>query len=305
MFRSQVSAALSGLSASPDADEVVGAILDEAGPLPQIALAYEPELRMLWLTIRPEPKPVFTLECLTSVTKVQSAIHRLWKVTGRTSSCPIKFLSFRGEGPVFTLGGDLDFYLDCIATGDRASLREYARVSAAGALWNASGIDGVLITLSTIHAKAVGGGIDAPRSCNVMIAEEPASFIYPEVKFNHFPITAVPVLSRCMGPREAQRVLMSGAEYSAQAFHRVGGLDAVVPAGSGEAWIRDYASECMPMHGARTALFTAFHRRTRMAEELEHTSAAWVDCMLRLTPLEVSKLQRIARAQERMLARLF
>jgi DSF synthase len=264
-----------------EALEVVGTILHESGPLPQVKLSYEPAIKTLWLTIKPEPN-------------------------GSPEDSPVKFLAYRGEGPVFTLGGDLDFYLDCLATNDRQALDEYARASVEGACWNASGLKGMAITLSTIHAKAIGGGIDAPRSCNLMIAEEQASFTYPEVRFNHFPITAVAILSRCMGPIEAKRMLMSGDEYSAAEFHARGGLDAVVPKGRGEDWVRAYAAETLPMHAARTALFAAFHQRAgRLDEDLGYTAKLWSETMLRLSPSEISKLQRIAQAQERMLSRMY
>jgi DSF synthase len=126
------------------------------------------------------------------------------------------------------------------------------------------------------------------------------------VKFNHFPITAVAVLSRHMGPAEAKRMLMSGEEYSAAEFHRRGGLDAVVPAGTGQDWIRRYAGETLPMHAARTALFSAFHQRSgSFREELDGLAKLWADRMMRMTPGDISKLQRIVSAQERMLARMY
>jgi len=289
-----------------EAEEILGAVLHATGPLPQVKLAYEPAIKTLWLTIKPEPKPVFTLPLLTSVGKVQKALFALWgRLEDRTES-PVRFLAYRGEGPVFTLGGDLDFYLDCLASNDRQGLEEYARVSVEGACWNANCCGGVAITLSTIHAKAVGGGIDAPRSCNIMIAEEQASFSYPEVRFNHFPITAVAILSRRMGPLEAQRILMSGDDYSAADFHARGGLDAVVPQGTGEDWIRSYATATLPMHAARLALFAAFHKRAgSLAEELNGGAQHWSEHILRMKPAEISKLQRIAQAQERMLSRLY
>jgi DSF synthase len=289
-----------------DETSVVGEIRNETGPLAQIKLSYEADLKILWLTIAPEPKPVFTLQVLQSVVAVQRAIMKLWGGERGYERCPVRFLAFRGEGPVFTLGGDLDFYLDCLAGNNRDAMEAYARVSVEGASLNASGLGGLAITLSTIHAKAIGGGIDAPRSCNIMIAEEAASFCYPEVKFNHFPITAVAVLSRQMGPAEAKRMLMSGEEYDAAEFHRRGGLEAVVPNGTGQDWIRRYAAETLPMHSARTALFSAFHQRAgSLADELGHLAALWTDCMMRMHPSDISKLQRIAMAQERMLSRLY
>lgn len=286
--------------------EVIDAIRHRAGFLPEVQLAYEPEIKALWVTIRPELKPVFTLQLLDSLGKIQQAISALWGASDQYHAAPVRFLAFRGVGPFFTLGGDLDFYLDCLAKNDRAALAEYARLSIEGAVRNASGLDGLVITLATIHAKAIGGGIDAPRSCNIMIAEEQASFVYPEIKFNHFPITAVAILSRRMGPRAAERMLLSGDEMSADEFMAAGALEAVVPRGTGENWIRKYAADSLPVHSARTALFSAFNRRAGdLQAELGELGRIWTDCMLRLNPSAISKLQRIAQTQDRMLARIY
>ena len=293
-------------SAEISADEVIGAIEHEAGFLPQIELAYEASIKTVWVTLRPQPKPVFTYDLVKSVTLAQKAIWRLWGAAEQYQASPVRFLAFRGEGPIYTLGGDLDLYLDCLAKADRATLVEYARVVIEAVCWNASSLRGSVITLATIQGKALGGGIDAPRSCNVMIGEQQATFCYPEVKFNHFPITAVSVLSRRLGPQVAHKVLNSGNEYNAEEFEALGGLDAIAPTGEGEEWLRRYATETLPMHAARLSLFTAFHRRAGDFDaELRPLGEMWAERMIRLTPMEISKLQRIVQAQERMLQRVF
>ena len=286
--------------------DVVAMVQHKAGPLPQIKLTYEAGIQTLWVTICPEPKPVFTLTLLDSLVKVQTAIAALWGKPHQYHTAPVRFLAFRGDGPFFTLGGDLDFYLDCLSRNDLPALKEYARLSAEGAIWNSNGLNGLVVTLSTVHAKAIGGGIDAARSCNLMVAEEGASFIYPEIKFNHFPITAVAILSRRMGADAARQLLLSGEELSAEEFMAARGLEAVVPPGQGEGWIRRYCTEAKSNHAARVALFSAFNRRAGdLRQELTHLGEDWATCMLRLTPAEISKLQRIASAQERMMVRAY
>lgn len=285
-------------------DEVIGQIRLKAGEIPQIDLDYNPAIKTLWLTIKPEPKPVFTLTLLASINKVQRAIHEIWG-PGRCPDSPVRFLAYRGEDLVFTFGGDLEFYLDCVARNDRATMEEYARVSKEGAIWNASSLQGAAITVATVHAKALGGGIDAARSCNVLIAERQATFCYPEVKFNHFPITAMAVLSRHTGPLNALKILSDGDEYSAEQFAALGGLEAVADEGRGEAWIEKYATDTLPIHNARLMLFSAFYRQSAAAFEAELTYLAqnWVDCMMRMSAVETARLQRIVAAQNRMIAR--
>jgi DSF synthase len=286
--------------------EVLDEIHHKVGPLAQLKLEYERPIKTLWVTIAPEPKPVFTFDLLDSVYRLQTAIVSLWG-RDRYFQSPIRFFAYRASGPVFTLGGDLDFYLDCIAKSDKSALREYARLSIEGVLGNTSSLSGSAITLATIEGKGIGGGIDAPLSCNVVIAEEQTSFSYPEVKFNHFAITAVAVLSRRIGPRAAHSLLERGAELSASEFEALGALDAVMPTGHGEAWLRKYATETLPMHGARLALFEAFYRRRaeEYRTELNFLAKAWSDYMLQLTPREISRLQRISVGQDRILQHIY
>ena len=109
-----------------------------------------------------------------------------------------------------------------------------------------------------------------------------------------------------MGARAAEQMLLSGEEMTARDFMDAGALEAVVPTGQGEAWIRKYAADALPTHAARTALFSAFNRRAGdLREELQHLGQIWTDCMLRLNPSAISKLQRIAQTQDRMLARVY
>src|SRR6478735_4074042 len=136
------------------ADDVLGAITSVTGALPQIDLAYEPNIYTLWITLKPEPKPVFTLTCGESVLAVLRAIVELWPDPSRS---PVLFLAYRGVGQVYALGGDLDFYLDCLARNDRAALEYYAHLAVDIMGMNASSLGNRVITMATIHGKALGG----------------------------------------------------------------------------------------------------------------------------------------------------
>jgi DSF synthase len=299
--RADAGVARPAASPAPDAEAVLSAIRAVTGFLPQITIDFDASLRTLWVTLRPEPKPVFTLQVITSVRKVQDAVIRLW---ADAIECPVMFFAYRGIGPIFSLGGDLDYYLDCLAKGDKAGLANYANLAAEVIAYNNNGLNGLVITLATIHGKALGGGIDPARACNVLVGEEHATFGYPEIHYNHFPISAVPILSRHVGMVEAERILTLGRDYTAAEFEARGVLDAVVPTGAGERWIREYATRNAPTHRARRALIAAFNRRAgNLAAELADAVETWVNHFSRLKPIEISKLQRIAQVQERMLAK--
>jgi DSF synthase len=289
-------------SGDMSAEEVIGAIRQEAGVLPQLDISYEPNIKTVWLTLRPEPKPVFTLDLLNSLNAAQRAIWVLWGKSGNYAASPVRFVVLCGDGPIFTLGGDLDFYLDCLARADRAGLQEYARASVEAVCWSASSLRGAAISLAVVQGKAFGGGIDAPCSCNMVVAESQSVFSYPEVKFNHFPITAVSVLTRRVGRIAAQKILGSAKEFTAAQFEAMGALDAVAPEGEGRNWVRSYAAETLPMHSAKLSLHAAFHEVAgNFEEELRPLARMWTDSMMRLSPMQISRMQRLAQAQERIL----
>ena len=237
-----------------EAAEVIEAIGRRAGALPQIELAYEADSRLLWITMRPEPKPVLTVTLIESLRRVQLAAYEVW---GHAPDRPILFMALRSFGRIFSLGGDLDFFLDCLAQNDRAALEHYARTACEAIALSRNGVNGTVLTFSAIQARVMGGGIDTARGCNMVVAEEGATFSYPEVNYNHYPIAGVPVLSRHTGFSDAAKILLSGREYSASEFKQLGVLDAVVPSGGADEWIRRYAKDAVASQAARVGVIAA------------------------------------------------
>lgn len=285
-----------------DGMDVVGRLQQYAGVLPQISLEYEPAHKLLWITMRPEPKPVLTLPMIDSLRRVQLAIHDIW---GATTDRPILFAALRSRGRVFSLGGDLDFILDCLAKNDRPALEDYARIACEAIALSREGMSGTVLTFAAVKGRVMGGGIDTARGCNTMVAEEGATFCYPEVNYNHFPIAAVPVLSRHARLAEVTEILMSGRDFGAADFAEMGIADALVPTGTSEDWIRRYADGALASHAARIGIVAACNRQHGdVAGQLAAGVLPWVRHIMTLKPIEISKLQRIATAQERLLGRL-
>lgn len=289
------------LAASCAASRIVDRIVDRTGPLPQLQLMFEEQLGLLWLVMHPEPKPVFTLALVDSVLRVQKALEAM-VVAGEPM--PVEVLAYRTAGPAFSLGGDLDYYLDCLARRDRDGLVRYAETACAVIEGNVSGLGGRFATIAAVHGRALGGGIDPARACHVMVAEESATFCYPEINYNHFPIAAAPILARRVGAVEAERMLLSGRNFTAEEFYEKGALEAVVGDGGAAMWVRDFCKKSAGSRRSRIAIAAAFNRMAPdLASELATAGAAWVEHMLALGQSETTKLQRIVQAQQRLLAR--
>ena len=282
--------------------QIVDRITDRTGALPQLQLMFEEQHKLLWLVMRPEPKPVFTMPLIDSVLRVQQAIRAMIE---DGEEMPVEVLAYRSSGPVFSLGGDLDFYLDCMARRDRGGLMRYSDAACAVIEGNSSGLGGRVATVSAVHARALGGGIDPARACHVMVAEESATFCYPEINYNHFPIAAAPVLARRIGAIAAERILLSGNSFTADEFLAEGAIEAVVGNGGSAMWVRDYCKRTEGSRRSRVAIAAAFNRMgPDLSTELAAAGTAWVDHMMDLGDAEITKLRRIVNAQDRMLGRL-
>ncbi|MAU99013.1 MAG: hypothetical protein CMP81_24550 [Fulvimarina sp.] len=289
-------------AAAPVPSHIVDRITDRTGALPQLQLMFEEQLGLLWLVMHPEPKPVFTLPLVDSVLRVQNALRAM---VDAGEPMPVEVLAYRTSGPVFSLGGDLDYYIDCLARRDRAGLARYAETACAVIEGNTTGIGGRVATVAAVHGRALGGGIDPARACHVVVAEDSASFCYPEINYNHFPIAAAPILARRIGAVEAERILLSGKSFTAAEFYDKGALEAVVADGASAMWVRDFCKKTAASRRSRIAIAAAFNRMgPDLAAELAGAGAAWVDHMLALDQAEITKLQRIVQAQDRMLGRM-
>ena len=291
-----------GLAASCAASQIVDRIVDRTGPLPQLQLMFEEQHRLLWFVMHPEPKPVFTLPLVDSVLRVQRALRSM---IDAGEPMPVEVVAYRTAGPAFSLGGDLDYYLDCLARRDRGGLVRYAETACAVIEGNLTGFGGHFATVAAVHGRALGGGIDPARACHVMVAEESATFCYPEINYNHFPIAAAPILTRRIGAVEAERMLLSGRNFTAAEFYGKGALEAVVGDGASAMWVREFCTKSASSRGSRIAIATAFDRMAPdLASELAIAGAAWVEHMLALSEAETARLQRIIQAQQRLLARV-
>ena len=128
---------------------------------------------------------------------------------------------------VFNLGGDLALFVLLIKARDREALAHYARLC----------IDNMyprirnffcptLTTISLVQGDALGGGFESALSSDIIVAEESAQMGLPEILFNLFPgMGACSLLSRRIGLRAAEELILSGKVLPAAKLHEMGIVD--------------------------------------------------------------------------------
>jgi DSF synthase len=208
---------------------------------------------------------------------------------------------------VYNLGGDLALFLLLIRSRDRDALAHYAKLC----------IDNIharvqnyfcpaLTTISLVQGDALGGGFETALSSDVIIAEESAMLGLPEILFNLFPgMGAYSLLSRRIGARAAEELILSGKVLPATRLHEMGVIDVLAKDGEGEsatqAWI---AKNTRRRSGFQGVMRVRQQVNPVSREELDAVAETWVDCALRLEDRDLRMMSRVVRAQmERMEAR--
>ena len=87
-------------------------------------------------------------------------------------------------------------------------------------------------TIAAVNGFALGGGCEIAMACHLRLASEHAKFGQPEVKLGLIPgYGGTQRLPRLVGRGRALQLLMTGEIIDAQEAHRIGLVNAVVPAG--------------------------------------------------------------------------
>lgn len=272
-------------------------VLDFGLPLPtraayrHVGLHFSPTpAETLWITMKPAPARsphCFTLPLLRELlelTQTLKAGQAHWLHQGGIR--PVHYAVLRSAHPdVFTLGGDLVQFRDCIRRRDRLALLEYARLSLQLACaWMPASHPG-LVTVALVQGKALGGGFEAALAADHLVAEEQSSFGFPEILFGLFPCSgALPLLARRLPLRQAERLLTSGRLYSAAELLDMGVIDEVCPRGAGVEAVQAHIAS----HARRRAAYCLVHDALeRMAppdlKDMARMAEDWVELALGLS----------------------
>jgi DSF synthase len=121
----------------------------------------------------------------------------------------------------------------------------------------------------------------------------------PEILFNLFPgMGAYSLLSRKIGSRQAERMILDGRIYSAEDLYEMGVVDVLAEDGQGEAAVYDYVrKEDHSRNGFRS--FRAARKCTNPVtyEELVNVGNIWVDAALRLREKDLRMMERLVKRQ--------
>jgi len=268
-----------------------------------VEVKYEPEYSAVWAKLQYPGRPCMSKGLLDDVAKAQQLIREYASYghnTGDENRLRYQVLSSATPG-VFNLGGDLAHFIDLIERKDRDSLMSYAK-SCIDILYPSSiGYGLPFTTISLVQGEALGGGFEAALSTNVLIAEESATFGFPETVFGLFPgMGAFSFLARRMSPALAKRVIASGKVYTAGELYEMGLVDVIAPDGKGEEAVNNYIKHQQNRSAGFVCLDKIMDQFNPVTyEELMKITTMWVDAAMGLSKKNLRLMDYLLRAQER------
>ena len=256
---------------------------------------------VLWCIMDPKGRPCFSLELLEELRAVEVDLER-YAVDSRPEDVPFRYFIFASGTPgVFNYGGDLEWFIRCLNSGDTAGLRRYARLCIDVLHSYFMNFNLPITTISLVQGDALGGGFEAALGGDVVIAEKSAQFGFPEVLFNLFPgMGAYNFLSRRIGMARTERMILGGKTFRAEELLEDGVLDIVAEDGKGENALYDYIGKHSRKRHVYESLFQV--RRNTFPvrhEEMMEISELWVDTALRIGPRDIRLMERLVKAQGR------
>jgi DSF synthase len=271
----------------------------------QYETEFEPATQTLWGYFNPkESPPCFSLRLLKDITAHEEAfVANQGRVRVGDENIEVNHYVVASRTPgVFNMGGDLGLFAMLIKTQDRDALAAYAKLCIDNMHRRIQNYGSPTITtISLVQGDALGGGFESALASDVIVAEESAQMGLPEIMFNLFPgMGACSLLSRRIGVRAAEELVLSGKILSAAELHRMGVVDVLATDGQGETAVRNWVARNAKRRNGLQAVLRArqfIHPVTR--QELDGIVGLWVDAALRLSERDLKMMSRLVRAQVR------
>lgn len=267
--------------------------------LAQIDVDWDRDREILWTTMRHAGRPNFNPGLLADFRTLQAGVT----ASVRSSDLPVKYLVLGSGFPgVFNLGGDLAVFADAIQRRDRDGLLRYGRLCVEVLHSTFTAMDVPIVTIGLVEGDALGGGFEALLAFNVVVAEKGTRFGLPENIFGLFPgMGAQCLLSRKLGAAQAERMILSGAIYSAEELHDLGLVHVLAEKGQGEQAVRDYVQQNNRRHAGHCGMYRAARSVNPLTlAELTEVVEIWVDTALQLSDTNIKLMRRLAAAQARL-----
>jgi DSF synthase len=284
------------------------------GPLPEdfpnwkfdnLDIEYDSSTESVWMIYGAEAPVCYTPHTLTEMSRFSQALQAMF-AGGLTSRHPIRYLVIASNKlGVFNLGGDLAVFSAAIRAQNIDLLRRYAHTCIDLIDSLVRGLDLPIVTVSAVQGQCLGGAFEAALATDFIIAEENARFAMPEIAFNTFPgMGAVSLLTRKLGAALAQKIISEGRAYSGREMYDLEAVDVLAPEGAIKSATLAWMLKGGEAAWVRRRTLAEVRRRAAPVtrEELMRITDLWAECSTRISDADLRHMERLVRAQSRLLS---
>ena len=268
----------------------------------QLKVEWDLEQRTFWCRMRPSPRPCFTPELLSDLDNLPGVFEACGIKKDQQWQEPVHAIFTSDVPGVFNLGGDLNLFLSLIKQKDRDGLDRYATACIDQIHATSIGFGLPITTIGVVQGQAMGGGMEGALALNYLIAERQATMGLPEVLFNLFPgMGAYNFLSRRLGPVKAEEMIMSGRTWNAEELYEMGVVDYLAEEGEGME-VAHKLIRSRRRHATTSSAMRQVRQRVDAVSksDLMDVVKIWVDAALQLSDKDLRIMERLVRAQNRL-----
>lgn len=263
---------------------------------------YDGPTQSVWMNYKETSPHCYTLRMLREAIHFRDLLRELHASEG--ARWPLHYVVMASKKrEVFSLGGDLATFVDCIRRQNREALLKYAYACIDVMYTLTSAFELPVLTLSVVRGQCMGGGFEGALATDFVIAEEGSRLGVPEIAFNTFPgMGAVSFLTRRVGAARAQQIMTAGRVYTARELYELDLVDVVAPEGKAFETARQWMLEGGDEKWRRRQALVQFRKHCfpLQKEELTRIVELWTDCSLSVSAHDLRYMEKLVAAQRRL-----
>jgi methylglutaconyl-CoA hydratase len=186
-----------------------------------------------YLTLnRPDVRNAFNEHVIEELTRWAAAT---------AADASVRCVVLSGEGKMFCAGADVTWMSKMVSYTREENIRD---AQAMARMFSA--LDTLPMPLiGRIHGAALGGGAGLAAVCDIVVADEGATFGFTEVKLGILPAVISPYALAKIGRSAARELFLTGMRFGANRAKEIGLVHAVVPAVQLDVTVQEYVSEVL------------------------------------------------------------
>lgn len=249
--------------------------------------------KVLWIGIDLQDKLCYSIDFLNNLTHVKDLIVYFIKKEN------IKYVvAYSLNKGIWNLGGDLDFFVNCIREKKKKDLQEYAFKCIELVYNYNNNYNQDVFSSCVVQGNAFGGGFESALSGNYILVEESAKFSFPEIIFGTFPgMGAYSLLTKKVGYQKANEIINSGKTYSANEILELGIINKVCEDGMGLLFMNNLITSGEIDKIVNDPFYNICTKVSK--EELIEVVKLWIERAFSLEESNLARMLKLANMQKR------